>query len=81
MLELENKILNIPKISSLGDSEKEIVLNLFYRLTKCFDGSRGNLMGGMKVDQINAEILYNTLIEYDYLIDRREKRINDIIEK
>jgi hypothetical protein len=67
---LDDKILNLDRIMKLSDSDRKSVLYLFDKLTKCF-----------KIDTITAQVIYNTLIEYDYLVTRREKRLEDVLEK
>ena len=83
---LEDKILNLDKIMSLNESDRKSIFDLFERLTKCFNGNNGiplNIPGltGVKFDFITANMIYNTLLENDYLITRREKRLNDVLEK
>jgi hypothetical protein len=83
---LDDKILNLDKIMKLSETDRKSVLDLFERLTKCFNGNNGiplNMpgIGGVKLDLITAKMIYNTLVEHDYLITRREKRLEDVLEK
>ena len=83
---LDDKILNLDRIMKLSDSDRKSVLYLFDKLTKCFNGKNGIPWGGLgisgiKIDTITAQVIYNTLIEYDYLVTRREKRLEDVLEK
>lgn len=83
---LNDKILNLDKIMKLSDSDRELVFDLFEKLNKCFNGKNGTNMYGVggssiKFDLINANIIYNTLVEYDYLVTKREKRLEDVLEK
>jgi len=82
---LNDKILNLDKIMSLNESDRKSIFDLFERLTKCFNGNIGipiNVPGlsGVKFDFITASMIYNTLVENDYLITRREKRLDDLID-
>jgi hypothetical protein len=80
-MNFENKILNIPKLNSLSENERQLIMGLFYKLTECFDGSKGTIMtGGMRFDYINGQLIYDTLIHFEYLIDKREFKINSILE-
>lgn len=83
---LEDKILNLDKIMKLNESDRKSIFDLFERLAKCFNGDSGiplNIPGltGIKFDFITASMIYNTLVENDYLITKREKRLNDVLEK
>jgi len=83
---LDDKILNLDKIMKLSEPDRKSVLDLFERLTKCFNGNNGVPLGipgltGVKFDFITAKMIYTTLVEHDYLITRREKRLDDVLEK
>ncbi len=68
-----NFIINIPKILQLSDSQKSFIMNL---ITMYFD----SFTGGHRMDFVLGRILGSTLVRYEYLIDDREAKINDIIE-
>ncbi len=81
-MNLENLILNMDKIHNLSESNKQIVMNLFYKLVDCFSGDIGQSMvgGGIRVDVVTAKLIHDTLVEHEYLITRRDKRIDEILQ-
>lgn len=82
--ELKERHLNIPKILELPDHSQKTVLALFDKLTKCFSGNTGigQFPGSSgKIDFINGKLIFNSLVEHGYLITRREKRLDDILEE
>lgn len=80
--ELLKRQLDLEKVFKLDDSSKEIVMKMFHDLMDSFSGERGvNLPGGMKIDYMRATVFYNTLIEGEYLVTRREKNLNTVLEK
>jgi hypothetical protein len=81
---LTDKILNLSKLMSLGENDRQMVINLFNKLLDCYSGEKGMYkLPGLpgSYDLISADILYRTLVENDYLITVREKRIDDIINE
>lgn len=38
-----------------------------------------SLPGGVKIDYIRASVLFNTLVENNYLVTQREKNLNNIL--
>jgi hypothetical protein len=73
--------LDLKKILKLSESERNLIISMFSELMDCFYGERGNsLPGGVKIDLIKASILYNTLLSEEYLITKREKNINNILD-
>lgn len=80
--EVSKRQLNMEKILSLSDIDKTIILNLFNDLIKSFNSSGFmSLPGGIQIDIIKANVLYNTLIEEGYLVTRREKNLGEILDK
>lgn len=78
--DLLERQLDIEKIFKLDDSSKEIVMRMFYDLMDSFYGEKGmNLPGGMKIDYLRASVIYNTLLDNDYLVTRREKNLDNIL--
>lgn len=80
---LSDKVLNLSKIMTLDDSDRKLVMDMFYLLIECFSGNRGmhskpGLLGNY--DLITADIIYRTLVENDYLITIREKRLDDLLQ-
>ena len=77
---LLDRQLNLEKIFKMGDSDKEIIMSMFNDLVDSFYGERGlNLPGGYKIDYMRASVLYNTLLDNDYLVTRREKNLDNIL--
>ena len=66
--------LDIEKVLKLGDVDKGIVMKMFDDLMDSFSTS-------MNVDYVRIYVLYNTLVESDYLVTRREKNLNLVLEK
>lgn len=74
--------LDLQKIFKLSDSESSLVIKMFNELMDCFYGEKGySLPGGAKIDFIKASILYNTLSNEGYLVTKREKNINNILDE
>lgn len=79
ILELE---LDLEKILKLEKYQQKIVLKLFDDLMGCFYGERGiSIPGGERIDYLRAEVLYKTLVNNDYLVTKREKNLNKVLEK
>ena len=80
--ELNKRHLNIPKILELPEHSQKTVLSLFDKLTKCFSGNNGshNPALNSKIDHVNGKLLFDSLVEHGYLITRREKRLDDILD-
>jgi hypothetical protein len=75
-----DKQLNLDKIFKLSDSDKTIVLDLFKELFDSFYGEKGMVFaGGMKIDYIRSLVIYNTLIDNDYLITKREASLDKVL--
>lgn len=80
--QLNDKHLNLPKIFELDEASQNTIFKLFDKLTKCFNGHNGHqIPGGARIDTINARLIYDTLVEYDYLITKRNSRLNGILNK
>lgn len=80
--ELATKQLDLDKILKLDKSQQKVILKLFDDLMDSFYGERGmSLPGGMKIDHLRAQVLYKTLIDGGYLVTRREKNLNEVLEK
>lgn len=78
---LSEQELDLDKILKLDKHQQKVVLKLFDDLMDCFYGERGmNLPGGMKIDYLRAEVLYKTLVNNDYLVTKREKNLNKILD-
>lgn len=78
-LELE---LDLEKVLKLEKHQQKLVLRLFDDLMGCFYGERGiSIPGGERIDYLRAEVLYKTLVNNDYLVSKREKNLNKILEK
>ena len=80
--ELDNKMLNMEKLISLSSEQQRLIMDLFEKLIQCFSGRNGTMTSnGTCMDLITAKLIYNSLVEYDYLISRRDKRIEDLLDK
>jgi hypothetical protein len=74
--------LNLTKIVKLSESDRNTIFLLFQELMECFYGERGmNLPGGTKIDLIRASIIYNTLNNSGYLVTKRERNIDNILDE
>ena len=74
--------LDLEKILKLEKHQQKIVLKLFDDLMGCFYGERGiSIPGGERIDYLRAEVLYKTLVNNDYLVTKREKNLNKVLEK
>jgi hypothetical protein len=79
ILELE---LDLDKVLKLEKHQQKIVLRLFDDLMNCFYGERGiSIPGGERIDYLRAEVLYKTLVNSEYLVTKREKNLNRVLEK
>ena len=80
--EISKRHLNLPKIFKLDEKDQRIVLQLFDKLNKSFNGNNGHtLPGGIRMDQINGKLIYDTLVEYDFLVTRREENLNKLLDE
>ena len=82
---LNDKILNLDKIMALNESDRKSIFDLFERLTQCFNGKSGIPIVypaaiDTRFDLITAQMIYNSLLEYGYLVTKREKRLDDVLE-
>ena len=79
--ELNNRHLNLDKILKLNPEQSQKILNLFdtFRNSVSNEFCHGGKGLNMSVDP-SVIIMYNTLIEYDYLVSRREKNLDKILE-
>lgn len=78
--DIMNRQLNLDKIFKLSKADKKIVLNLFQELLDSFYGEKGmSIPGGLKIDHIRALVAYNTLVDNDYLITKREANLDKIL--
>lgn len=79
--EISKRHLNLPKIFELDEKDQRIVLQLFDKLNKSFNGNNGqSFPGGIRLDQINGKLIYDTLVEYDFLVTRREENLNKLLD-
>lgn len=78
--DIMNRQLNLDKIFKLSKKDKKIVLDLFQELLDSFYGEKGmSLPGGMRIDHIRASVAYNTLIDNDYLVTKRESNLDKVL--
>ena len=78
IMEIYNKLidkqLDLDKIMNLPVEDKKIIMNLYDQMHNSMKSFGG-------IDTYRFNIIYNTLTEHGYLITRREKRLNDVLEK
>jgi hypothetical protein len=86
--EISKRHLNLPKIFELEEKDQKIVFQLFDKLNKSFNGNTGThipgvtlLHAGVRFDYINGKLIYDTLVEYDFLVTRREENLNKILDE
>lgn len=78
--DIEKRELNLEKIFKLPETDKQIVLGLYSDLCDSIYGEKGmNLPGGVKIDYMRAMVSYNTLINNDYLVTKREANLDKIL--
>lgn len=78
--QMMSRELNLEKIFKLSSQDKAIVMSLFNELMDCFYGDKGmNFPDGIKVDFIRANVIYNTLINNDYLVTKRESNLDKVL--
>lgn len=75
--------LNLDKIFKLPIEDKRIILDLYDKLINSFvsPGFASFPAGGMQFDMISANVMFNTLTENGYLVTRREKNLDEVLEK
>lgn len=83
---LIDKQLDLDKIMNLPPEDKKIIMDLYNQMHNSINGEIGTfggvtLPGDIKIDTHRFNIIYNTLTEHGYLVTRREKRLNDVLEK
>ena len=78
--EILGKQLNLDKLLSLPKDQADIVLKLFNDLMDSFTKGDFQIPGGIKMDIVRMVILYNTLSDEGWIITRREKNLNAIID-
>ena len=80
MKDLEGRILNLDKIFKLEPHNQQIVMNLYHTLLDSMNGEKGPLIaGGIRFDVIGMSSTYNTLVEHDFLVTRREKNLDTLL--
>jgi hypothetical protein len=84
MEELMDKHLNLDKIKDLPDIDKKIILDLYNSMHDAINGKGGtpggmSLPGGISMDNLKAQVIYNTLTEYGYLVTRRDSNLDKIL--
>lgn len=80
--EVINLELDLEKILKLKKNQQKLVIKLFDDLMDCFYGEKGiSLPGGTRIDYLRAEVLYRTLINNEFLVTKRDKNLNRVLEK
>lgn len=77
---LQNKQLNLGKIEKLDNHTQNIIVNLFHNMMDSLKSVRTISLSGPNIEDVTkSRIIYNTLIDNDYLISKREKNLNNLI--
>ena len=79
--DLLDKHLNLYKILNLPHEDRKIILDLYNQMHDALNGENGGIIlpGGIKMDIVKATVIYNTLIEYNYIVTRREENLDKIL--
>jgi hypothetical protein len=73
--------LNLDKILNLTEKNQIVIMKLFDDLMDSFYGERGvSIPGGEKIDYLRASMIYKTLLNNDFLITKRERNLNKVLE-
>lgn len=72
--DIAKRHLDIDKIMKLDESQRNFINSIFEKLLVEISG---NING---YNNITISLLYNTLIEGDYLVTRREKNLNILVD-
>lgn len=75
--DLTNRHFDINKVINLEESKRDIVINLFNQL---MDELKIDPLNFQHTNQMKIQVLYNTLVESGYLVTRREKNLNNLID-
>jgi len=73
--QLALKQLNLDKVLKLEDGQRMVILSLFDTLMNLF-----RMNDGFTPDLVRITMLYNTLVDNDYLVTRRERNIDNILD-
>ena len=75
--EIQNRQLDLDKLLKLDESQRNTVIHLFDRLLTEFKTDPNY---PHPYDDISISVLYNTLVEGGYLVTRREKNLNQLVD-
>lgn len=73
--DMSNRQLNLKKVLELDDRQRSLIMSLFEQLIGSF--SPANFNG---IDSVKISVIYNTLVDNDYLVTRREKNLDNILK-
>lgn len=72
--------LNLEKILKLSKKDQKIIIKLYNDLMDAFDKQGNSFSSGMPAFDIpRVYTIYNTLIDNDYLITKREASIDKVL--
>lgn len=78
VVELEKRTLDIDKMISLDESQRNFVTSLFNELlleiSNLYDYTRG-----LQPNTCKVSLIYRSLVESGYLVTRREKNLNELV--
>ena len=75
--EIQNKILDLNKIFNLDENSQKIVMELYKNMLKSIDQGNTRLLSTSSINSLITN--YNTLLDWGFLITRREKNIDEIL--
>jgi hypothetical protein len=74
--DIQNQMLNIEKIFKLDPNNQKIVMDLYQIMLKSISINNGFPYG---MDVYSLTTAYNTLVENDFFITRREKNLDILV--
>ena len=74
--DIQNRMLNIEKIFKLDPNNQKIVMDLYQIMLKSISINNGFPSG---MDVYSLTTAYNTLVENDFFITRREKNLDILV--
>ena len=75
--DIQSKQLDLDKLLKLDESQRNTVIHLFDRLMNEF---RVDYHNPVPYDEVSVSVLYNTLVDSGYLVTRREKNLNELVD-
>ena len=69
--------LDLEKVLKLDDSQRSTVISLFSTL---MEELKTDLNRGFQYNDVTISLVYNTLVESGYLVTRRERNLNTLVD-